>query len=113
MDLNLIADFIRTRIRVGRQQPRDTRAEYAEAETRAAKARMLLSSDIYVEAYQDELAVIVDRLLQLDMTKPADREEALALLGLAQQQAAIARRLAGYINGFDLLKQRATKTRAA
>lgn len=96
-----ILDFIRTKVRVGKQLPQDEGRLSEEEERRARNARTLLTSDVFIEAYQDELADIVDALLRLDMEKSEHRRTALGLLARAQELQALARKLAGYVNAAE------------
>lgn len=93
-----VADFVRQRIRVGRPPSRDLQQEKKVAQSRGEQARALVESDIYILAYQDELACLVERVLSLDMTKSSERDQALLILAQIQQHQQLARRLAGYVN---------------
>lgn len=88
--------FLSVRIRRGRKPALDEEQELAIARTRAMQAEQLTSSDVFVTAFQDELAEIVDAALAVDLSVAENHPNAIALLMRARELLAIAGKLRAY-----------------
>ena len=80
---------------------------------RAADARLLLESDAYTRAYQRALDRLVDKLLEVDVTKPEDRDRAIYLIARAQQQAEIVVELRSELTDYEVARAREEKRQRA
>lgn len=104
-----LAAFLRRRIFGTKPRADAPRIEEAAILRRAERARELLRSEVFIEAYQDELDSIVDGILTSNTDTVDGRRQALASVVRARELQNIVAQLNGYVNQAAVIEARRSR----